>query len=136
MTRTHWCRMRPCYSTRDGMQSRIRSKIALTLAHVVLEAFCHKRPSPEHVARHKNGDTTDCRLVNLRWALPGVVLEHTPIEIVRDVIAKYRTGLWTSWELVARHVIPRFTIGRILLRAGVRKGRSRASRLDVVCGLV
>lgn len=40
------------------------------LHRVVLTAFCGPEPFEGAEAAHNNGDTSDCRLTNLRWATP------------------------------------------------------------------
>lgn len=42
---------------------------SLSLAALVLCAFVGPRPKG-HVAKHRNGDKTDCALGNLEWSLP------------------------------------------------------------------
>lgn len=70
---------------------------------LVLTTFEQSRPSPKHQAAHNNGDASDNRLENLRWALPventsdkykhGTILygeNHQNAKLTVDVVRKIR----------------------------------------------
>lgn len=46
------------------------ARVSRHVHRLVLETFCGPPPTPNHQAAHRNGDRTDNRLANLRWATP------------------------------------------------------------------
>jgi hypothetical protein len=70
--------------TRDG-----RRRVS-ALARLILTAF--GRPSPKglgFVVRHKNGDKTDCRLVNLAWRTKVLPDKSRAIKMIRGLMRRY-----------------------------------------------
>jgi hypothetical protein len=58
------------YATRNTRHPNSRRQIKLYLHKEILKRFA-MQPSPKHhICDHKNGDSTDCRRANLRWATP------------------------------------------------------------------
>ena len=62
----------------------------MPLARLILNAF--GRPSPAgrgFEPLHRNGDTADCRLANLRWAKKAAPSREQAIRLIRGLMSRY-----------------------------------------------
>ncbi|WP_170790783.1 HNH endonuclease [Ruegeria lacuscaerulensis] len=96
---------------------------------IVCEAFHGPPPSPKHQAAHNNGDPSDNRAENLRWA--------TPAENTRD---KYRHGtIRYGYDNPSTRVNPyKIEVALAAMKAGVSKLTigSALEISDVTVGLI
>ncbi len=117
--------------------SKNRKRRGYLLNRLVCEAFYGLPPSPKHHAAHNNGDSSDNRAENLRWATPkenmadkrrhGTHREGESVSFskltVRDIgyIRRLRADGWTTLELSEIFRVSGGTISSVL------RGKSWAS---------
>lgn len=81
------------YVTVDGKQ--------IAVHRLVATAFLGEKPSDRHSVDHINGDTTDNRVSNLRWALQREQRlnqrKHAPVKDAMPVEAKKGDGEWVRF---------------------------------------
>lgn len=80
----------------------ISNNVHIHIATLVLEAFVGPAPTPEHTPDHINHDTTDNRLVNLRWATRAMQIKNRrePEQLISLNRSVIRRDLATDEETV------------------------------------
>lgn len=112
-----WRRKRPPSRENDRPRVYFRGGVQRQLADVVLTAFAGPRPGGL-IARHRNGNTADCRLSNLYWGPRRNPLKFTR-EVEAEILAKRAAGA-TFREIAAPFGVSVSRVRQVATRAAGR----------------